>query len=163
MNASSLHLWLGFHSFFKMSSQLQPFPKSHAKGLDLYSSVIRKGSWFMQCSLSLGWNLKDLKLSLWCNSDPVQWDSLLADVFLVELYLFASLDSTSQQAQVLFLNHCWVWQQQQASGSSCKIQPMVIMGQEGCISFSDVSTCLYMWLKSSVNLWNGMENVCRNR
>lgn len=53
MNASSLHLWLGFHSFLKChhsyNHSLKNMPKAWT---DLYSSVIRNASWFMQCSLT---------------------------------------------------------------------------------------------------------------
>lgn len=55
-----------------MLSQLQLFPEDCASGLDLYSPGICKIPGLLWCSLSLGSDLKDLKLSLSYNPDPMK-------------------------------------------------------------------------------------------
>lgn len=72
MNASSLHLWLGFHSFLNCQYSYNHSLKHMPKAWTYNSPVIRKASWFIQCSLDLEWDPKDLKLSLCCNSGPVE-------------------------------------------------------------------------------------------
>lgn len=65
-----LHLWLGFHSFLKCHHSyhcsLNTVPKAWT-----CAPAVRKASWLLRCLLSLGWDLKELKLSLCHNSGPV--------------------------------------------------------------------------------------------
>lgn len=82
MNASSLHLWLGFHSFLKCYSL------KTAKGLDLYSPVRSKASQLPD-SVCLVWG--QIRRTQSCTCVIIQtlwsWHSLLTNVVLVELYL----------------------------------------------------------------------------
>lgn len=71
INASSPHLWLGFHSFLKCrysyNCSLNTVPKAWS-----CAPVIRKVSWLLQSLLLLGWDMKALKLSLCHNSGPAR-------------------------------------------------------------------------------------------
>lgn len=177
MNASSLHLWPGFHGFFKCQHSYNPSLKTVLKAwtciLQLKGKLPAFFSVCFVCSqIWRTWSCPCVIIqTLW------SWHSLLTNVFLVELYFY-------RPAWTLQLpRHSFSWATAGSNSSNKPVDPPARFGQwssrgeGGCSSYLDVSTpcphhillhmispstSVVLSLESSMNLRKGVENVWRS-
>lgn len=157
----------GLPQLFKMSSQLQLFPKKTRQRPGPVLSSYKESFLAYSVFTWLGWDLKDLKLSLCCNSDPMElglfayWCVSSGAVFTCQPGLYFSMSTVFPEPLLglTAVTSLWILLQDPASGHygtrgnafhTLHILPTPI-------------TSLHTWLKSSVNLGKEVENVCRSR
>lgn len=176
MNASSLHLWLNFYSSLKCyhsyNCSLKTVPVAWTCTLQVYAKFLGfSGVLSVWGQIWRTWTFPWVIIQT-----PWSWCSLLTGAVLMALY-FISLPGLSCSTK-LFLGYSWIWQQLQACGCCCKIQPVVITGWGECSSYPDISIplppshpythdfliyfCSLLPGELTMNLRKGVENACRS-
>lgn len=89
MNASSLHLWPGFHGFFKCQHSYNPSLKTVLKAWTCILQLKGKLPAFFSVCFVCGQIWRTWSCSCVIIQTVWSWHSLLTNVFLVELYFTA--------------------------------------------------------------------------